>query len=54
VPVEQSEAMHAALRRAGVRAQLYIEPNAGHGFDAAWQDAPDELGRVFQFLQSVL
>ncbi len=54
VPVEQSVAMHAALIRAGVYARLHVEPNAGHGFDAAWKDAPNELGLVFQFLRQVL
>ena len=54
VPVEQSKAMHAALIHAGVDARLHIQPDAGHVFDAAWKDTPDELGLVIDFLRQVL
>ena len=34
VKLEQSIALHQALRAAGVREKLVIVPGAGHGFDA--------------------
>jgi dipeptidyl aminopeptidase/acylaminoacyl peptidase len=31
VPLQQSEVLHAALRKAGVESHLEVLPNAGHG-----------------------
>jgi acetyl esterase/lipase len=42
VPLQQSEAMIAKLKRAGVRAELVIKPGGGHG----WPHFDREMSRV--------
>lgn len=51
VPVEQSIAMHAALTDAGISARLLIQPEGGHGFDAAWENTAEGFGVVTGFLR---
>ncbi|GAA1960282.1 alpha/beta hydrolase [Microbacterium deminutum] len=44
VPLAQSEALEAALRAAGVEAELIVEPGAGH----FWRDAaPERVAALF-------
>lgn len=54
VPVEQSVAMQRALADAGIDARLLIQPEGGHCFDAAWENAPEGFGLVTAFLREVL
>jgi dipeptidyl aminopeptidase/acylaminoacyl peptidase len=50
VPVAQSEVLFAALKKAGVEAELYVVKGGGHG---GFQD-PSVDGRVRAFLDRVL
>lgn len=54
VPCEQSLDMHAALVDAGVDARLCVLPGAGHGFEWAWRNTPEEFGLVVNFLKETL
>ena len=54
VPAEQSQNMYAALADAGIASQLYIQPDADHGFDGSWENVPEEFGRVIEFLNRTL
>lgn len=54
VPVEQSLDMYEALMRKGIHTQLLVIPDADHGFDAGWDNKPDELGHVTRFLIETL
>lgn len=54
VPVERSMDMYGALTQMGIKTRLYIQPNAEHGFDAAWSILPEEFGRVIRFLKDTL
>jgi dipeptidyl aminopeptidase/acylaminoacyl peptidase len=51
VPAEQSVAMHNALKLKGIITQLIIIPEAGHVFEAAWRNVPNEYGQVIQFIK---
>jgi dipeptidyl aminopeptidase/acylaminoacyl peptidase len=53
VPVDHSQRLVAAIRRAGGRAELHVYEGAGHGFRAA-DDQRDELRRVGTFLDQFI
>jgi len=51
VPVEQSKDMYATLINMNIKAQIYLQQNGEHGFDGAWENTPEEFGRVICFLK---
>jgi dipeptidyl aminopeptidase/acylaminoacyl peptidase len=51
VPVNQSQMLHDALRKAGVESTLVIMPGEGHGFK---QSAAQVTQKVLEFLNSKL
>ncbi len=54
VPFNQSELLHAALRRAGVKSQLYKVINGDHGFKGATERRDALVERSMDFFDTVL
>ncbi|GEM_PF-1964887 len=55
VPVDQSQILYKALRKAKIEAALHIIPGAGHGFAGASRKQMDEIdGRVVDFFNKHL
>jgi dipeptidyl aminopeptidase/acylaminoacyl peptidase len=50
VPLQQSETMLAALKKAGVAADLVIKPAEGHG----WSDNAEDTARIVDWLNQHL
>ena len=51
VPVQQSEALHAALEAAGVDSTMVVLPGAGHGTPEEMFTSQEEKDRVVAFLE---
>jgi len=55
VPFNQSELLHASLKKSGVPTVLYRVRNGGHGFGGATQDTREQLSsRVVRFFDQYL
>ncbi|MDE0737276.1 MAG: alpha/beta hydrolase fold domain-containing protein [Pirellulaceae bacterium] len=55
VPFNQSELLHASLKKNGVQTELYRVRNGGHGFGGATQDTREQLSdRVVRFFDQYL